>query len=159
MIAILVSSHVILNKSDTRSATGWVGLVWLVPFLGSLLYVFLGINRIEKRAKVLVAEATPYRVPLEEAPRSPADLERELGSDRARLVEHARVVETVTGWPLLVGNAVEPLIDGDKSLHQITDDICRPLEGRPTKLWYGGMAVSVFFLVVGFAAIGYGHAA
>ena len=61
-----------------------------------LLYVFLGINRIEKRAKVLVAEATPYRVPLEDAPRSPADLERELGSNRARLVEHARVVETVT---------------------------------------------------------------
>ena len=110
-----MSSHVILNKSDTRSATGWVGLIWLVPFLGSLLYVFLGINRIEKRAKVLVAEATPYRVPLEDAPRSPADLERELGSERARLVEHARVVETVTGWPLLVGNAVETLIDGDEA--------------------------------------------
>jgi cardiolipin synthase len=113
LVAILVSSHVILNKRDTRSATAWVGLIWLVPFFGAILYLFLGINRIERRAKVLKAEATPYRVPLEDAPRAPADLERELGTNQGRLVEQARVVETVTGWPLLVGNALEPLIDGD----------------------------------------------
>jgi len=114
-IALLASSHVILNKRDTRAATAWVGLIWLVPFLGALLYLLLGINRIERRAKVLRSEGTPYRVPLDEAPPSPADLDRELGLDRARFVEHARVVERVTGWPLLVGNAVDALIDGDEA--------------------------------------------
>ena len=115
LIALLASFHVILNKSDTRAATAWVGLIWLVPFVGALLYVLLGINRIKRRAKVLKSAATDYSVPLDEAPRSPADLDRELGSSRARLVELARVVGKATGRPLLVGNAVDLLVDGDQA--------------------------------------------
>ena len=123
IVALIASSHVILNKRDTRAATAWVGLIWLVPFLGSLLYVLLGINRIERRAKILKESATPYRVPLDEAPQSPADLERELGVGQARLVEHARVVERVTGWPLLVGNSVQTLIDGDQAYPAMVEAI------------------------------------
>lgn len=115
VIAAAASAHVILNKTDTRAATAWVGLVLLVPFVGATLYVFLGINRIERRAKELKAFATPYSVPLDEAPKAPADLDRELGPEQARFVELARVVGRVTGWPLLVGNSVEPLIDGDEA--------------------------------------------
>jgi len=51
LLALTAASHVILNKSDTRGATAWVALIWLVPFVGSILYFFLGINRIERRAK------------------------------------------------------------------------------------------------------------
>lgn len=123
LIALVTSSHVILNKRDTRAATAWVGLIWLVPFFGSMLYVFMGINRIERRAKILKEGATPYRVPLDEAPHSPEDLERELGVGQARMVEHARVVERVTGWPLLVGNAVETLVDGDETYPAMIDAI------------------------------------
>jgi cardiolipin synthase len=54
---------------------------------------------------------------------SPEDLERELGVGQACLVEHARVVEPVTGWPLLVGNAVEMLIDGDETYPAMIDAI------------------------------------
>jgi len=115
VVALAASSHVILHKTDTRAATAWVGLIWLVPFLGAILYVFLGINRIQRRAKVLKSGATHYSVPLDEAPRSPADLDRELGSDRARLIELARVVGNVTQRPLLVGNRVDRLVDGDEA--------------------------------------------
>ena len=48
-----------------------------------------------------------------------------------------------------------PLIEGDKSCAQVTDDILRPLEGRPTRLWYLGFGVSVTMLLLGLAAIGY----
>ena len=123
MVALLASSHVVLNKTDTRAATAWVGLIWLVPLVGTLLYVFLGINRIERRARVLKAAATPYSVPLDDAPRAPADLDRELGPDRARFVEHARVVSRVTGWPLLVGNAIELLHDGDEAYPAMLEGI------------------------------------
>jgi cardiolipin synthase len=109
VIAVAASTHVILHKTDTRAATAWVGLIWLVPFLGAILYVFLGINRIQRRAKVLKSGATKFSVPLDEAPHSPADLDRELGSDRARLIELARVVGGVTQRPLLVGNRVNRL--------------------------------------------------
>lgn len=115
IVALAAATHVILNKSDTRSATAWVGLIWLVPFLGSLLYILLGINRIKRRAKLLMSRASDFSVPLDEAPRSPADLDRELGSTRARLVELARVVGNVTGRPLLVGNHIDRLVDGDEA--------------------------------------------
>jgi cardiolipin synthase len=123
IIAVAASSHVILHKSDTRAATAWVGLIWLVPFVGAILYVFLGINRIKRRAKVLKSGATRYSVPLDEAPRSPADLDRELGSDRARLIELARVVANVTQRPLLVGNRVDRLVDGDETYPVMVDAI------------------------------------
>jgi cardiolipin synthase len=123
LIALLASFHVILNKSDTRAATAWVGLIWLVPFVGALLYVLLGINRIKRRAKVLKSAATDYTVPLDEAPRSPADLDRELGSTRARLVELARVVGKATNRHLLVGNEVELLVDGDEAYPAMLDAI------------------------------------
>jgi len=115
VVALTASSHVILHKTDTRAAIAWVGLIWLVPFVGTILYVFLGINRIQRRAKVLKSGATHFSVPLDAAPRSPADLDRELGSDRARLIELARVVGNVTQRPLLVGNRVERLVDGDET--------------------------------------------
>ena len=52
VIAAGASSHAILHKTDTRSATAWVGLIWLLPFVGAALYVFLGINRIQRRVPV-----------------------------------------------------------------------------------------------------------
>jgi cardiolipin synthase len=115
VISLIASSHVILHKDDTRAATAWVGLIWLLPFVGTILYVFLGINRIQRRAKVLKSGATHFSVPLDQAPRSPADLDRELGSERARLIELARVVGNVTQRSLLVGNRVDRLVDGDEA--------------------------------------------
>ena len=49
----------------------------------------------------------------------------------------------------------EPLILGDKSLGQVTDDIIRPLRTKPTLSWWLALAVSGTLLVLGFVAIGY----
>ena len=32
----------------------------------------------------------------------------------------------------------EPLVDGNKDYHQVTEDIIRPIEMKPTRLWYIG---------------------
>ena len=40
------SVHVLLHKRDVGSSLGWIGLVWLVPFIGGFLYFVLGINRV-----------------------------------------------------------------------------------------------------------------
>ncbi|HMG16880.1 MAG TPA: NrfD/PsrC family molybdoenzyme membrane anchor subunit [Saprospiraceae bacterium] len=39
-----------------------------------------------------------------------------------------------------------PLIEGNKSYHLITDDICSPTERTPSKLWVIGFIISVSFL-------------
>lgn len=46
-----------------------------------------------------------------------------------------------------------PLIEGNKSYHQITDDICKPTERTPSKAWVLGFIVSVAFLALYFFVI------
>ena len=113
LIAIFASAHVILHKSDTRSATGWIGLIWLVPVVGSVLYLLLGINRIERRAKLLRSGPTPSTS--DRPGPTPADLDREIGVTQAHLLELARVGADVTNKPLEGGNRVEVLVDGDEA--------------------------------------------
>ena len=50
LLALTVTADVLLKKSDVRGALGWIGLVWLAPLLGSLLYYLFGINRVTRRA-------------------------------------------------------------------------------------------------------------
>ena len=42
-----------------------------------------------------------------------------------------------------------PLINGDKDYHQFTEDIVRPIEARPSKLWWIGFLVAVVLLLFG----------
>jgi cardiolipin synthase len=58
--AVLTTAHIVLHKRDTRSAIGWIGLSWLVPIVGSALYLTLGVNRIRRRAEELRADLTRY---------------------------------------------------------------------------------------------------
>lgn len=51
--------------------------------------------------------------------------------------------------------AGDPLILGNKSLGDVTRDVCRPLNGRPTALWWAGLLVAVAMLALGVVAIGY----
>ena len=49
----------------------------------------------------------------------------------------------------------QPLIDGDKTLAQITNDVCGPLEGKPTKWWWLGFGISSLVLLQGVAVVAY----
>ncbi|MEY1661601.1 phospholipase D-like domain-containing protein [Isoalcanivorax beigongshangi] len=53
VLAFLFSTHAMLHKREARSAAAWTGLIWLVPFIGSLLYVLIGVNRVQRRAHEL----------------------------------------------------------------------------------------------------------
>ena len=44
------AAHALINKRDPRAATGWIALCLLVPLLGPLAYVLLGINRAHRQA-------------------------------------------------------------------------------------------------------------
>ncbi len=100
-IAVVTTTHIVLNKRDARSAGAWTGLVWLLPFVGAGLYMVLGINRIHRRARLLTrgglaAPDAPSRVP--EA--SPASVQPQ---------PLAELVGRVTELPLIQGNAVRVL--------------------------------------------------
>src|SRR6187401_2118439 len=42
-----------------------------------------------------------------------------------------------------------PLVDGEKNYHQVTEDILRPIETAPSKLWKIGFSVAVLLLRFG----------
>ena len=47
------------------------------------------------------------------------------------------------------------LIGGHKTLGQVSDEVCRPLEGRPTGLWWVGFIAAASVLAFGVWAVGY----
>ncbi|MFT7677124.1 MAG: Ni/Fe-hydrogenase subunit HybB-like protein [Planctomycetota bacterium] len=56
----------------------------------------------------------------------------------------------------MVDHFVEvPLITGGKTPADVTQDVCKPLERRPTMLWYVGMALALVALGVGGLAVAY----
>ncbi len=52
LLATLVAAgHAVLNKRDPRAALGWAALIMLVPVIGVMAYLLLGINRTQRRAR------------------------------------------------------------------------------------------------------------
>ena len=114
-LSVAASIHAILYKRDSRAAVGWVGLIWLAPFIGALLYVLLGINRVRRRvAGRRGHESLHYRA-LDDYSCSAQDLVGILPVETANLVEMVRLGESLTMLPLLSRNRVEPLFDGDEA--------------------------------------------
>ena len=112
---VVASAHVILNKRDSRAAVGWVGIIWLVPVVGAVLYLMFGINRIRRRASLLRVELPrPGAVRLEDSATDSRLLDS-LAPEHQHLISLGRLVDRVAVTPLLTGNQVEPLLDGDRA--------------------------------------------
>jgi cardiolipin synthase A/B len=108
LASLLASAHALLHKRDTRAATLWIGFIWLMPAVGPLLYLALGVNRIRRRALTLGVHKTTSR-PI---PEDLGEPEHE-GAEHLKLL--ARVVSNVVNRPLTPGNHVQPLVNGDEA--------------------------------------------
>jgi cardiolipin synthase len=114
VVALLASAHVVLTKRDNRAALGWVGIIWLTPILGSLMYFTFGVNRIRRKARKLRrGESKRKRQQLEQA--AAEELCRELEDDAVHLTALNDFVYQLSGLPLLPGNRVTPLDCGDQA--------------------------------------------
>ncbi|MBS1496654.1 MAG: polysulfide reductase NrfD [Bacteroidetes bacterium] len=47
----------------------------------------------------------------------------------------------------------EPLVDGDKDYHQVSEDIIGPIEMKPGKLWYIGFFIAQALLIIGIYSV------
>jgi cardiolipin synthase len=108
--ALLASAHALLNKRDSRAAVLWLGFIWLIPLLGPILYLSLGVNRISRRAKSLGVEKQGTS-----APKTIADVTEPQIPDAYHLKMIAQTVERVTKRPLTSGNSVRVLVNGDEA--------------------------------------------
>ena len=105
LLALAATLHLLFSKRDPRAAAAWMGLVWLLPVLGSLLYLILGINRIRRRARQLTGgdteRITGWRAAAEPAPAN------------TNLHSLAQLVGDLTALPLTGGNQIRALSSRD----------------------------------------------
>ncbi|MES2471808.1 MAG: phospholipase D-like domain-containing protein [Pseudomonadota bacterium] len=104
LLAGLVTVNILLKKSDVPRALGWIGLVWLTPIFGGLLYYLFGINRVERRALKMRWLDARAGGPGTACPETP---------DNIALLCNAS--GRVTGEPLTAGNAMTVLDSGDEA--------------------------------------------
>jgi cardiolipin synthase len=117
LLATGTALHALLNKHEPAAAFGWIAVCLLFPLIGPLLYFLLGINRIRMRARALRAEQEPLT-------RSSMELDR---SSRVHpeFSQQARISSAVTGLPLMPGNRVRTLHNGESAYPAMLDTIER----------------------------------
>jgi cardiolipin synthase A/B len=114
VVSIATALHVVVNKRDVRAAIGWVGLVLVFPLVGPVLYALFGVNRIRRRARALRQRRGGTPASLRRDIEVPAGA-RDPVMPPSRFAAIAFLVGRVVDLPLLGGNAVEPLVDGDEA--------------------------------------------
>ncbi|MCF8531858.1 MAG: cardiolipin synthase [Reyranella sp.] len=115
-IAAAVTVHVLLYKRNVGAAVSWIGIAWLSPFLGGMLYAIMGINRVKRRAKRLLHEHS--RPGLAEGASADFAPDDPLGP-----LDFA--VGRLTGLPREHGNKVEALRSGDEAYPRMLAEIGR----------------------------------
>jgi len=112
-IPAIATLHVVLTKRNPHAALAWVGVLWLAPLLGALAYIMFGVNRTRRRARALLL---PERVERgDRVPGTGRAVMETLGPERVHLESLAHLGDRVAGRPLLAGNRVESLENGDEA--------------------------------------------
>jgi len=113
VLSVFASGHALLYRRKPQSAALWVAIIWIVPLLGALLYFLFGINRIKRRAILLRGDLTRFRAPPTVPDCTLNTLAGVLSADHRHLVTLAATTAKVQERPLLPGNCVDMLEDGD----------------------------------------------
>ena len=105
-IALGVTVHVLLNKRNIGASISWMGIAWLSPFVGGLLYYALGINRVKRRAQRMRRERSHMFLVEEVAPDAP---------EAGPLTPLEYAIGRLTGLSAESSNAISPLRNGDNA--------------------------------------------
>ena len=104
LIAAAVTAHVLLTKREVPAAIGWIGLAWLSPVLGALLYVGFGVNRVKRRARLLMGSAESVDDP------NTGDISSDDPLERLKIA-----VGKITGQEMASGKVAAALDCGDEA--------------------------------------------
>lgn len=119
---LLASGHALLRRRDVHAAISWIGFIWLVPWLGAVLYLLFGINRIRRRARALGRSNVKVATPPGSTPRRNTE---EVVVGAGHLAQLMRLVDQMVHQPLLPGNEVELLMGGDEAFPALLEAIDR----------------------------------
>jgi cardiolipin synthase len=120
LMAVTAAGHALLTKRDPRAAWGWIAVCWLFPLAGALLYYVFGINRVQTRAQKFVGAGERLGL-LPGTPVPPLPQISSVGDIELR--ELVRIGEAMSGWPLVAGNRVEALHNGEEAFPAMLEAI------------------------------------
>lgn len=125
-IGIGAAGHALLTRHDPRAAWGWIAVCWLFPFAGPALYFLFGIDRVGTRARRLGMEAraggmfgAEHAQDLRNFPDQSAQ------AIPMWLEEVARTADRLTRLPLLGGNRLKVLHNGDEAYPRMLEAIAQ----------------------------------
>ena len=103
--------HALLYKRDPRAAWGWLSVCLFFPLCGALFYVLFGVNRVRTQASKLGKRA-PFDLDQQHPPPQDPAVVARVSQEYAIL---ARTTSAITGHPLLGGNHLVPLWNGEEA--------------------------------------------
>jgi cardiolipin synthase A/B len=124
-LSVLAAGHAVLTKRDARSAIAWLVFILFVPLLGTLLYFVFGVNRIRHKAALLRRNLQRYRHQAPQPECTAEELRQRLPEPLGHLAQLARVVENVVDRPLLPGNRIELLVNGEETYPAMLEAIAQ----------------------------------
>ena len=114
LVALATAGHALLYKRDPRAALSWIAVCLLYPLLGPVLYYLLGVNRVRTRAKKL-GQRWQLLIYIGYERREDEDAEVLSSLDLPEEVKAiARISDAVTRRPLVGGNRIELLHNGEQ---------------------------------------------
>ena len=119
------AAHALMYKRDSRSALGWAMLCLFAPYVGPLIYLTFGINRISSSAKRL-GHLPAFR-PVSGATRATAGKRTRRPAGRGRILQHlqsGRAPADRPGQPCPVILLRRRRLRGDAGRHQARTAFC-----------------------------------
>ena len=127
-IFLMVAFHCLKSRREPTAAILWMFLAWAFPIIGPILFIIFGVNRTERKGwhkHLADSNLRAARQVREDAALPMAywqAVHRSLAAEPTEPV--ARKLNKVANailhdYPLLGGNAIEPLVDGDQAYPQM----------------------------------------
>lgn len=115
LMSFLSAGHALLFKRDPRAAFGWIGICLTVPLFGPFLYWTMGVNRIHRRARRWL-ESGRRLTGWANFPERPGEESTVvLPTEGEHLAELRWLGDQVGNFPLLAGNRIVPLENGENA--------------------------------------------
>ncbi|MFC5384998.1 phosphatidylserine/phosphatidylglycerophosphate/cardiolipin synthase family protein [Aquamicrobium segne] len=121
VVAAVAGSHAAMTKDEVRSAIGWVGVILLSPFVGALIYMVVGINRIRRGSLAAERSAAGHK----DAAHPEVDVSHKMVDDifGPRFAALKNVGNALTHHRMVAGNTINMLKGGDAAYAAMIDAI------------------------------------
>ncbi len=123
IVAIASAGHALISKRDPKGALGWIAVCLMFPFVGPFLYFLFGINRVQTRAKKLHRSLSSQTYFDYERQRDEEGFAVPSLEVTPEFIELSRVSDIITKRPLVGGNRVELLHNGEQAYPAMLETI------------------------------------